>query len=319
VLKIIDLTAVRDWSRLAGQVGALADGTQVLVGVSDRGLPAAAGAVLARLTATMAPDGPGRGWVRPADDLDAEISAMQATVRHSPSASLTLDGVLRATADAGLSVVDAVRVESFAYSMLLGSSEFAAWRAGSPRRPVRSPPDPVLMNRIGDTLHITLNDPDTHNALSVAMRDGLRAGLFVAERDTSIVRVVMDGAGPSFCSGGHLDEFGTAADMAVAHHVRLARHVGLAIHRLAVPTRAELHGHCAGSGVEIPAFADEVRAAPDATFWLPELHYGLIPGAGGTVSIARRIGRWRTAYLGLTGRRLRVPAAVEWGLIDGLL
>jgi enoyl-CoA hydratase/carnithine racemase len=45
---------------------------------------------------------------------------------------------------------------------------------------------------------------------------------------------------------------------------------------------------------------------------------GLIPGAGGTVSIARRIGRWRTMFLALTGRSLDVTTAFDWGLIDAI-
>jgi enoyl-CoA hydratase/carnithine racemase len=43
---------------------------------------------------------------------------------------------------------------------------------------------------------------------------------------------------------------------------------------------------------------------------------GLIPGAGGTVSLPRRIGRWRTAYLALSGQRLDLPTALTWGLVD---
>jgi len=49
---------------------------------------------------------------------------------------------------------------------------------------------------------------------------------------------------------------------------------------------------------------------------LPELELGLIPGAGGTVSITRRIGRWRTAYLVLSGRTIDPPTALQWGLVD---
>ena len=59
-----------------------------------------------------------------------------------------------------------------------------------------------------------------------------------------------------------------------------------------------------GSGLEMAAFCGWVQAGADAVFGLPELSLGLIPGAGGTVSITRRIGRWRTAYLVLSGRRI---------------
>lgn len=49
---------------------------------------------------------------------------------------------------------------------------------------------------------------------------------------------------------------------------------------------------------------------------LPELNLGLIPGAGGTVSVTRRIGRWRTAYLILSGRTIDAQTALRWGLVD---
>lgn len=57
-------------------------------------------------------------------------------------------------------------------------------------------------------------------------------------------------------------------------------------------------------------------AAPDTTVRLPELSMGLIPGAGGTVSIPRRIGRRRTLYLALDGRPVPAERALAWGLVD---
>jgi enoyl-CoA hydratase/carnithine racemase len=71
-----------------------------------------------------------------------------------------------------------------------------------------------------------------------------------------------------------------------------------------------------GAGVELPAFAGTVVAAENATFRLPEVAMGLIPGAGGTVSLPRRIGRWRTLYLALSGLSLNAASALAWGLAD---
>ena len=65
--------------------------------------------------------------------------------------------------------------------------------------------------------------------------------------------------------------------------------------------------------MELPAFAGRVVAAPDATFGLPEVSLGLIPGAGGTVSLPRRIGRHRTAWLALTGQPIDAPTALDVG------
>ena len=73
-----------------------------------------------------------------------------------------------------------------------------------------------------------------------------------------------------------------------------------------------------GSGLEMAAFCGNVNtvSAPAPTLGLPELAFGLLPGAGGTVSITRRIGRWRTAYLVLSGLFIDPATALDWGLVD---
>lgn len=86
--------------------------------------------------------------------------------------------------------------------------------------------------------------------------------------------------------------------------------------RLGDRLSVRIDGAAIGAGIELAAFAHHVTASPRSWFQLPELDYGLIPGAGGTVSITRRIGRQRTAYLVLSGRRLSATQALEWGLID---
>jgi enoyl-CoA hydratase/carnithine racemase len=79
-----------------------------------------------------------------------------------------------------------------------------------------------------------------------------------------------------------------------------------------------VHGHGVGSGLELAAFAGCVTATPDATLALPELGMGLVPGAGGTVSVTRRIGRHRAAWLVLTGAELDARQAIDWGLVDAI-
>ena len=135
---------------------------------------------------------------------------------------------------------------------------------------------------------------------------------------SSIEEVVLSGEGASFCSGGDLDEFGSFPDPAVAHAIRTTRSPAMLIARLAHRVRVEVHGACIGAGAELPAFAGRVVAAPDAVFQLPEVAMGLVPGAGGTASIPRRIGRQRTAELVLSGRRIDAETALRWGLVDEL-
>ena len=79
-----------------------------------------------------------------------------------------------------------------------------------------------------------------------------------------------------------------------------------------------MHGQVLGSGLEMAAFCGWIEAQRDSVLGLPELALGLIPGAGGTVSVTRRIGRWRTAYLVLSGHTIDADTALGWGLIDAI-
>ena len=221
--------------------------------------------------------------------------------------------LLRATVT--LDVAGALAAESAAYSMLLAGSEFQAWLAGRPPARPAGPPERVRLDRTGDELTINLARPARRNAFDSRMRDALAAALHVAELDPD-VHVTLRGDGPSFSAGGDLDEFGTAADPAAAHIVRVAASPAAALHRLRDRVTARVHGPCIGAGLELPAFAGHVIAHADTTFGLPEIAMGLIPGAGGTVSIPRRIGRHRTTWLALSGRPLSASTAAAWGLID---
>lgn len=299
-------------------VRALADHDGIAVGVALDGAPAPA---LRRLTEaldlTVALGAESREVIAVADPL-AALDTLHGAVTANPQAAIVLAGVLRSTA--GLSVSAALDFESFAYSTLLGGPEFAAWLARRGERSLPPPADtePVLVARNGDTLHLTLNRPERRNAYSREVRDALLAALQIAVVDPSVERVVLDGAGRSFCSGGDLDEFGTTPDLVTAHLVRTRAGAARPLHRLADRLEVRVHGACVGAGIELPAFAGRVVADPDATFRLPEVGMGLIPGAGGTVSIPRRIGRWRALHLALGGVHLDAETARSWRLVDDI-
>lgn len=238
-----------------------------------------------------------------------------------PHAAGVCDDVLRAV-DPAAPAFPGVITESLAYSTLQAGPEFARWLAE--RGPTRLPeiPEPVVAERIGDTLYVRFNRVQRHNAFSTDARGALLEALEVARVDPSVTEVVLSGNGPSFCSGGDLAEFGTFDDPASAHIARTRHSPALVLSeltaRLGRRCRARVHGHVLGSGLEMAAFCGRVESSRDAVFGLPELSLGLIPGAGGTVSVTRRIGRWRTAYLVLSGRTIDARTALRWGLIDAI-
>ena len=245
---------------------------------------------------------------------DPALDRVEQNLAAQPIAGATLALLLRTAPQR--SVEDGLVAESAAYSVLQSGPEFAAWRSANPPRTARDDGSRVRIERTGDTLIMTLTRPDRLNALDAQMRDELIDALALAAADTEITAVEWRGEGRSFCAGGDLDEFGSRPDPASAHLVRLQRSVGRALAQLKKLTTTYLHGPCMGSGIELAAFTDTVVAAPDTTFALPEIGLGLVPGAGGTVSLTRRIGRLRTAALAFSAEPIDVKTATEWGLID---
>ena len=261
----------------------------------------------------------------PVEDLGCGIgeavTRLRAAVAHAPRAAVMCAQLVRQTTalapEPGPGTTTALAAEAAAYSLLLGGPEFAGWLAGrraSRHRP--SPAEPVGVTRDGGRLSIVLNDPARRNAFGARMRDALAEAMELAELDDTIESVDLLGAGSSFCAGGDLDEFGTAEDLVAAYMVRLYRAPWRVIDRIASKVTVYAHGACIGAGTEMLAYAATVIAAPDAFFALPEVRMGLLPGAGGSVSVPRRIGRWRAAWLMVTGERLPAATALRWGLVD---
>ena len=250
------------------------------------------------------------------EDGDPALEQIEENLAEHPVTATTLALLLRG--QHRLSVGQGLVAESAAYSVLQSGPEFAAWRAAHPARTDRDEGPRVRVDRAGDIFSITLTRPERLNALDAVMRDELVEALALAAADAGVARVELRGEGRAFCAGGDLDEFGTRPDPATAHLIRLERSVGRALFRLNQHTVSYVHGACMGSGIELAAFTDTVVAAEDTQIALPEIGLGLVPGAGGTVSLLRRIGRLRTAWLAFSGSVIDAAVAQEWGLVDEL-
>jgi enoyl-CoA hydratase len=252
-----------------------------------------------------------------ADGQEAALLIMN--IEAAPLAALVLVQLLRMTE--GMPIAPALIAESFAYATLQAGAEFRRWLAQAARpAPVteQASDAPVLIERDGAHLAVTLNRPARRNALSVGMRDALAEALELVIADHSITQVTLMGAGPCFSAGGDLAEFGSTPDSATAHAVRSTRSLPALLARCAERLTVHVHGAAVGAGAEMAAFGARIAATADAFFQLPEIRYGLIPGSGGCVSLPRRIGRQRTAYLALSAQRLDARTARGWGLGDAL-
>ena len=250
---------------------------------------------------------------------EAELPGLLANIENAPLAAASLVQVLRAVAL--MPTTDALNLESFAYASLQAGPEFRDWLAANGSNTGVSASDdgaPILIHRTAGRLELRLNRPANRNALSVELRDALCEALQFVLSDRTIAHVTIAGEGRCFSIGGDLKEFGTAPDPATSHAIRSIRMPARLLVDCAERVEFQLHGACIGAGMELPAFARLVTARKTAFFQLPEIKFGLIPGAGGCVSITRRIGRQRTAFLGLSARRISAGTAFRWGLVDVL-
>jgi enoyl-CoA hydratase/carnithine racemase len=255
-------------------------------------------------------------WVA-VEHLPEGLSALASAVRAHPHAAIVATQVLRAGTP--LDPARALWVESLAYGLLQSGPEHRAWLDGPARPGADAAPEhgpDVTLERRDDQLYLTLRRPQRRNAYRARTRDELVEGLELALADSTITAVHLRGEGPSFSSGGDLGEFGTVRDAPSGHVIRSRRSAALLLGRLLDRTVAHVHGPCFGAGVELSAACGTVVASPDTTLALPEVAMGLIPGAGGTWSVPRRIGRHRATFMALTGQAVPAARALEWGLVD---
>jgi enoyl-CoA hydratase/carnithine racemase len=239
-------------------------------------------------------------------------------IAANPQAALVLVQLLRASEHAGID--HALTMESMAYGLLQSGPDHKRWLSVRTRGQGLAADNapPVQVTRDDDRLKVVLDRPSHRNALSTAMRDALCEAFSLAVMDDGIRTVYLSGAGGCFSIGGDLNEFGRVTDPVSGHVIRSMRSPARLLAACADKVEVKVHSACIGAGVELMAFAKKVVAAENAFFQLPELEMGLIPGAGGCVSVPRRIGRQRAAFMALSGKRINARTALAWGLVDAV-
>ncbi|MGH2456846.1 MAG: enoyl-CoA hydratase-related protein, partial [Candidatus Limnocylindria bacterium] len=165
---------------------------------------------------------------------------------------------------------------------------------------------------------ITLNRPESLNALNATMRRELLAALKAVGRDESVRAVVLTGAGRGFCSG---------ADLRGGDGERQFRRVltdeynplVTAIRDMPKPVIAAVNGVAAGAGVSLALACDLIYAAEEARFIQAFVKIGLVPDSGSTRTLVRALGRHRAAALVFSGEPLLAAAARDVGLVNAVV
>ena len=169
-------------------------------------------------------------------------------------------------------------------------------------------------------LLVTLNRPEASNAFNTRMAQDLTTLFEGFSLDAGDSRaIILTGTGTrAFCAGGDLKERLGMTDAAWgAQHLVYERMVR-AVLGCPVPTIGAINGAAYGGGCELVAALDFCYAAEDARFAQTEVRIGIIPGAGGTQTLARAVGERRAKELILTGRPFSAAEALDWGLLNAI-
>jgi len=183
----------------------------------------------------------------------------------------------------------------------------------------------ISYEQSGRVVTLTLNRPDTRNALSADVVDALVEGLGRANADPSVSCIILTGAGDAFCSGGNLHELrglteeGRLSQEEIAAWYRNGiQRIPATFHGLDVVTIAAVQGAAIGAGCDLAAMCDLRVAAPGATFAETFVRLGLISGDGGAWFLPRLIGLARAREMMLTARPVGARQAFDWGLVNAL-
>ncbi|MFM2280798.1 MAG: hypothetical protein RLZZ444_3029 [Pseudomonadota bacterium] len=179
--------------------------------------------------------------------------------------------------------------------------------------------DTVLSDFSDGLLRLTLNRPDKLNAFNEEMHLALRAGLERAESDPSVRAVLLTGAGRAFSAGQDLsarDPRNRTSAPDLGHSLETFYNPTLRLmRRLEKPIVCAVNGVAAGAGANLALASDIVLAAESARFIQSFVRLGLIPDAGGSWTLARRLGEPRAKALAMLGEPLDASTAAAWGLI----
>ena len=184
----------------------------------------------------------------------------------------------------------------------------------------------VLYEKIGSTAWVTLNRPDARNMMNAAMFAGLLDAWDEIRNDRTVRVAILTGAGDvDFCVGGDLRELIPLWTKAKQPETDLERRfadprildeVMLKTNPIDKPIIGAINGRALGGGTEILLLTDVRIAAEHSTFGLPEPRWGIVPGAGAMVRLARQIPYAHAMKMMLTGEAITAAEALGYGLIS---
>jgi enoyl-CoA hydratase len=164
---------------------------------------------------------------------------------------------------------------------------------------------------------ITFNRPKALNALNNALLDEFSDALRKIEDDEEIRVLILTGSGEkAFVAGADITELATFGPLQAKVFAKKGQAVINKLQHLGIPVIAAVNGFALGGGSEMALACDFIYASGNATFGLPEITLGIIPGFGGTQRLPRLIGVNMAKEMIFTGKMVPAPQAKEYGLVN---
>ena len=166
---------------------------------------------------------------------------------------------------------------------------------------------------------VTVNRPDSLNALNSRLLGELERALQQIEQDESVQVVIITGAGDkAFVAGADIKEMAAMTSYQGHQFALQGQRVMLFMEKMTKPVIAAVNGYALGGGLELALACDLIYASENARFGFPEVTLGIMPGFGGTQNLARLIGPNRAKEMVLSGRMIPAQKAVAWGIVNEL-
>jgi enoyl-CoA hydratase len=181
----------------------------------------------------------------------------------------------------------------------------------------------VLVRRDGPLARISLNRPEKHNAMNLAMLEQLDDAVRGADADPDVRVIVISGEGRSFSTGHDMKEseqdprvaeLRASAEGLLAFESHYYYQFSLNVRNTKTPTIAQVHGHCLAAGLALVAMCDLAVASDDARFGVPVVRFGLASGEMGYE--VWEIGAKLAKELLFTGDQIDAQTAKEWGFLN---
>ena len=163
-------------------------------------------------------------------------------------------------------------------------------------------------------MQLRLNRPLKRNALATPLLEDIARALCDAETVASIRAVVLTGSDKVFAAGADIDELAASSGTDLIESPRFE--AWDRIRSFSKPLIAAVEGWCLGAGAELAMCCDIIVAGDTARFGQPETNLGIIPGAGGTATLTRLVGRALAMRMVLTGEPINAAEALSAGLIS---